>query len=60
MELTLSKKMRELLTLFLLIILPLILLAVGVFIGPFNVIYYLLSIFWFGMGLIFYAAINNI
>ncbi|RLF42444.1 MAG: hypothetical protein DRN12_00240 [Thermoplasmata archaeon] len=60
MELTLSKKMRELLTLFLLIILPLILLAVGVIIGPFNVIYYLLSIFWFGMGLIFYAAINNI
>jgi len=58
MEITLSQNIRELLSVFLLIILPLILLAIGVAIGPFNVIYYLLTIFWFGMGLIFYAAIH--
>jgi len=40
------------------ILLPLILIGVGVLTGFINAGYYILIIFWFGMGLIFYGALN--
>jgi hypothetical protein len=58
MELTQNKYMMQLLTFFLLILLPLLLILGGVLTVFLNGVYYLLSIFWFGMGLIFYKVIE--
>ena len=58
MEINLSEDIGNILMLFLMIFLPLILIGVGVLTGFLNVGYYVLSIFWFGMGLIFYSALN--
>jgi hypothetical protein len=58
MEINLSEDIRNILMLFLMIILPIILLLSGVITGFINAVYYILIIFWFGMGLIFYSALN--
>ncbi len=58
MEINLSGDIGNILMLFLMILLPLILIGVGVLTGLLNVGYYVLIIFWFGMGLIFYGALN--
>ena len=58
MEINLSEDIGNILMLFIMILLPLILIGVGVLTGFLNVGYYVLIIFWFGMGLIFYGALN--
>jgi len=58
MEINLSEDIRNILLLFILILFPLILIGVGALTGLINAGYYILIIFWFGMGLIFYGALN--
>ena len=65
MELNLTQNMRKLLLAFFLLILPWLFIIIGIGvdveskIGPgWTAIYYLLSIIWFGMGVIFYSAMN--
>jgi len=58
MELTLQDETRKVLTIILLILLPSLLILIGAAIGVLSVLFYLLTIFWFGMGLIFYEAIQ--
>ena len=45
-------------SIFFMILLPLIIIALGTIIGIKNPGYYILTIFWFGMGLIFFNVIN--
>ena len=59
MELTQNKDIMQLITFFILILLPLLLILAGVLTGLMNGVYYLLSIFWFGMGIIFYKIIEQ-
>ncbi|MCJ2513352.1 MAG: hypothetical protein LN408_02780 [Candidatus Thermoplasmatota archaeon] len=58
MKINLSDDIRNIFMLFIMILLPLILIGVGVLTGFINAGYYILIIFWFGMGLIFYGALN--
>jgi hypothetical protein len=58
MELHLQENMKGLLTIFLLILLPLILIVVGILAGFVFALFYVLTIFWFGMGVAFYNAIS--
>ena len=58
MEINLSEDIRNILMLFILIILPIILIALGILTGLINPVFYILIIFWFGMGLTFYGALN--
>lgn len=58
MEINLSEDIRNILMLFILIILPILLIALGILTGFINAVYYILVIFWFGMGLTFYGALN--
>ena len=58
MEINLSENIRNILSIFLLILLPLIFIVIGVLTGLLNAVYYILIIFWFAMGLIFYNALN--
>ena len=57
MDLNLSEDFGNLLAVFLLLVLPLLLLLIAVIIGFNNAIFYVLSVFWFGMGIIFYGAL---
>ncbi len=57
MELTLQEDVKKLLTVFLLILLPLLLILIGVIAGFANALYYILTIFWFGMGVIFFDTL---
>jgi len=58
MEINLSEDFKNILMLFIMIILPLILIGVGVLTGFLNAGYYILIIFWFGLGIVFYGALN--
>jgi hypothetical protein len=58
MELTLQDETKKLLSIFLLILLPLLLILIGAAMGFMSVLYYILTIFWFGIGLIFFEAIQ--
>jgi len=58
MELTLQDNVKKLLSVFLLILLPALLILIGAAIGFLNALFYTLTIFWFGMGIIFYSAIQ--
>lgn len=58
MELNLSKTVRTTISIFLLIILPLLSLLLGLITEFFNAWFYILCVTWFGMGLIFYSAIE--
>jgi len=57
MELNLTQPIKQVISAFILIILPLIVLVLGAIFGIENAWYYLLSITWFGMGIIFFGAI---
>lgn len=57
MELNLNNKIKEILTVFILIILPLILLLIGLVLDFVYAWYILLLVTWFGMGVIFYSSI---
>jgi hypothetical protein len=58
MEFNISENMKNLLIIFFMIILPLIVLVIGALIGLKNPGYYILTIFWFGMGIIFFNTID--
>jgi len=58
MELNLSQTMKQFISALLLIILPLIIIGLGAAFRVENAIFYLLSVVWFGMGVIFFGAIN--
>jgi len=60
MELNLNKEIKEFLTVFIMIILPLILIGLGAIV--FNIViawYFILCIVWFSMGIIFYSVIEQ-
>ena len=59
MDIHLSDNIMRILTACLLLIIPLLLMLIGAAIGFLNVVFYLLTIFWFGMGLIFYGALEQ-
>ncbi|HMA82962.1 MAG TPA: hypothetical protein VKP59_01900 [Candidatus Thermoplasmatota archaeon] len=59
MNIDLSENIGNLLAIFLLLLLPLILLLVATSIGFLNAVFYILTIFWFGMGVVFYGAIYS-
>ena len=58
MELNLTQTMKQIISVFLLIILPLIIIGLGTVFGVEYLWYYLLAILWFGMGFIFFGALN--
>jgi hypothetical protein len=58
MDIQLNKNTMHFFVLFLFMFLPLLLILIGAAIGFMNALYYVLSITWFGMGLIFYKAVN--
>lgn len=58
MELTMNNDLMNILMLFLFMILPLLLILTGAVIGFMNALFYILTIFWFGMGLVFYKALQ--
>lgn len=58
MELNLAQTMKQIISVFLLIILPLIVIGLGTVFGVEALWYYLLAILWFGMGFIFFGALN--
>jgi len=58
MEFNLPKIVKQILTAFLLLILPLLVILLGVIFNILIAWYYILCVTWFGMGVIFYGAIN--
>jgi hypothetical protein len=58
MELNLTQEMRKTIMAFLMILLPLIIIGLGVISGIANAGYYILLMLWFGMGVIFFGALN--
>jgi hypothetical protein len=59
MEINLSEDLKNILLFFIMILLPILLIGIGVLTNFISVGYYVLSIFWFGMGLIFYNFISE-
>jgi len=58
MELNLNSSMKNIISIFLLIILPLLVIGLGLFFDIRNAWYFILTVTWFGMGIIFYSAIK--
>ena len=58
MEINLTDQNKMLLQMFLLLILPWIAIILGILLNIENVWYYLLSITWFGSGVVFMGALN--
>jgi len=58
MELTISKTIRQFISAFFLLILPLLTILLGVVFEVLYAWYYILAITWFGMGIIFFSAID--
>jgi hypothetical protein len=59
MELNLTETTKQILSAFLLIIIPLIVIVLGIVFKIWFLWYYLLAILWFGMGFIFFGAIET-
>jgi hypothetical protein len=57
MELNLSQEIKQMLSALLLVLLPLIVLGLGAFFGMKNAGYYILTMIWLGLGLIFFSAL---
>jgi hypothetical protein len=58
MEVHLSEKVGHLLLVLFLLILPWVAILIGLAVSLENVWYYLLSVTWFGCGLVFYGTLN--
>ena len=58
MELNLSKSVKTTLSVFLLIVLPLLVILIGLLTEIFIAWFYILCVTWFGIGLIFFSAIE--
>ncbi len=59
MDLELSENFGHLLAVLILLVLPLLLLLIAIIIGFTSGVFYILTIFWFGMGVIFYGALYS-
>jgi len=57
MELNLNQEMKQMLSVLLLVLLPLIVIGLGLFFGVKNAGYYILTLIWLGVGYIFLSAI---
>ena len=57
MEINLSERIKQIIAGFLLIILPLLFIGVGAAVNILNAWYFILSITWFGLGIIFFNAL---
>ena len=57
MEINLTQEMRKILLIFLMMLLPLIVIVLGAISGITNAGYYIVSMLWFGMGVIFFGAL---
>jgi len=58
MELNLNREMKQMLSVLLLVLLPLIVLGLGAIFGVKNAGYYILTMIWFAVGFIFFSAIE--
>ena len=58
MDISLSEDTMGAITMFLFMILPLLLILIGAVSGFMNALFYILTITWFGMGMIFYKAVH--
>jgi hypothetical protein len=58
MEIHLSEKVGSLLLVLFLLVLPWVAILIGLAVSLENVWYYLLSVTWFGCGLVFYETLN--
>jgi hypothetical protein len=58
MELNLSEQLSQIITIFILLIAPLIILLIGVVGGIQQAWLFLLGIIWFGLGIMFYNALE--
>jgi hypothetical protein len=59
MELNLTETTRQIISAFLLIIIPLIVIGLGIAFKIWFFWYYILAILWFGIGFIFFGAIEQ-
>ena len=58
MEITLSQTVKQIIIVFLLLILPLVTIGLGIIFNILVAWYYIIAITWFGMGVIYVSAIN--
>ena len=58
MEINLTQTTKQIISAFLLVILPLIIIGLGTVFGIIHALYYVLTIIWFGIGVIFFNALN--
>jgi len=58
MELNLSKTVKQAITMFILMILPLFAILLGVIFNVLNAWYFILCVTWFASGIIFYSVIS--
>jgi hypothetical protein len=58
MEITISQTLKQIIMVFLLIILPLITIGLGIILNILVAWFYIIAITWFGMGIIYVSAIN--
>ncbi len=58
MELNLSDNAKQVLTAFILMIIPLLLVLIGILLPIVNAWYFIGAITWFGVGLILFSALN--
>jgi hypothetical protein len=57
MELNFSENVKQLITAFILMIIPLILILIGIIIPVVNAYYFIGAVTWFGVGLILFSAL---
>ncbi len=58
MELNLSDKVKQIITAFILMIIPLLLIIIGAILPIINAWYFIGAVTWFGVGLILFSALN--
>ena len=59
MELNLSERVKQLYAALILMIIPLLLILIGTIINLLNAWFYIISITWFGIGLILFMALKE-
>lgn len=58
MEIEVSESIKKVISIFLLLILPLLIILLGVMLNIYNAWFYILAITWFGSGVIFFGALD--
>jgi hypothetical protein len=59
MELNINENIKKFLSVIIFLLLPLLILAIGVILSVKSVGYFLLGVVWFGLGIIFYGALQS-